>query len=188
MFRIFRHLPPFGGINASRSFVFKNIQTSFSKNRARMSFSIPIFQFPILSPLECALPQGAPVTPLDPLLRKAPGEWPWPSETVGPLAEDFKEERAKTSTERKGAQLSCAFAQEATPKRETKKRRRWTGYDSLSTVTFAEAVMSRKTLMVTLYSPSTLMGSASCTWRLSTLKPCAARPSAMSAVVTEPKS
>src|SRR5580692_2403162 len=40
--------------------------------------------------------------------------------------------------------------------------------------------------MVTGYSPRALIGSAIWTWRLSILKFCAARASAMSAVVTEP--
>src|SRR5438034_951972 len=56
-------------------------------------------------------------------------------------------------------------------------------YPSFSTLTLICAVTSRNTLMVTCDSPMTLMGSASCTWRLSVLNPCAASPSAMSAVV-----
>src|SRR5260370_14143056 len=59
-------------------------------------------------------------------------------------------------------------------------------YDSFSTLTLICAVTSRNTLMVTWDSPIILIGSASCTCRLSTLNPCAASPSAMSAEVTDP--
>src|SRR5713101_8737296 len=62
------------------------------------------------------------------------------------------------------------------------------GYDSFSTWAFTSAVTSRKIRTVTGYSPRALMYSRSWTWRLSSLKPCAARASAMSAEVTEPKS
>ena len=57
---------------------------------------------------------------------------------------------------------------------------------SVPTWTLTVAVTSRKTFTVTGYSPSARIDSARCTWRLSTLKPWAARPSAMSAEVTEP--
>src|SRR5262245_53948095 len=63
---------------------------------------------------------------------------------------------------------------------------RTANYASFSTATLIGAVTSRNTLMVTCCSPMILIGSASCTWRLSILNPCAASPSAMSAVVTEP--
>src|SRR5882762_11965669 len=61
-------------------------------------------------------------------------------------------------------------------------------YDSFSTWTFTSAVTSRKIFTVTGYSPRALMGSLSWSWRLSILKFCAARASAMSPEVTEPKS
>jgi len=63
---------------------------------------------------------------------------------------------------------------------------RTTLYASFSTDTLIWAVTSRNTLMVTGNSPMVLSGSASCAWRLSILKPCAASPSAMSPDVTDP--
>src|SRR6266849_5387828 len=61
-------------------------------------------------------------------------------------------------------------------------------YDSFSTWTFISAVTSRKIFTMTGYSPRALMGSRSWIWRLSILKPWAARLSAMSPEVAEPKS
>ena len=46
---------------------------------------------------------------------------PAPSETVGPLAEDFKEGRAKTSTERKGRSSPALSLRKLRPKEKQKK-------------------------------------------------------------------
>lgn len=188
MFRIFRHLPPFGGINASRSFVFKNIQTSFSKKPGEdviFHSDFPVSNsksFRMRSSARCAR------NSFGSALTKSTRGVAMAIRNCRSSRRRFQGGAGQNFDRKKRGAALLRFRSGSYAQKRNKKRRRWTGYDSLSTVTFAEAVMSRKTLMVTLYSPSTLMGSASCTWRLSTLKPCAARPSAMSAVVTEPKS
>jgi hypothetical protein len=62
------------------------------------------------------------------------------------------------------------------------------GYCSFFTASFTVAVISLWSLIAISYSPTTLIGSASVIFFLSSVKPCAASASEMSAVVTEPKS